>query len=196
MSRIDYNWHSGPPPAPDVYTTRRNEAQYLTPRYWDGESWYEIGGPSRGGISFKWPRPSRTRRPEWMRSLDLRLRKISPNLGEIQWGEPFHVFGPGEVLKHLVKTGVLPGDWEVRYQDEMRSGPTPGTAPGAAPGAEKKNPFTSSPSVSAWVRGIKASEVGRRNGERATKTPRAHIQISPPKHQPVLHHPAKPGKKS
>lgn len=192
MSRIDHNWHPEPPPAPDVYITRRNQSKYLTLRYWDGENWHEIGGPSRGGVPFKWPKRSRTKRPDWLQPDNMRLRKISPNLAAIEWGEPFRVFSRGEILKHLVKTGVLPGDWEARYQDEMRSG----AAPGTAPGTEKKNPFTSSPSVSAWVRGIKASEVGRRNGERATKTPRAHIQISPPKHQPVLHHPARPGKKS
>lgn len=124
MSRTDYDWQKEAPPKPDVYTTRRNESKYLTLRYWDGECWYEIAySPSRGGEPFKWPKPSRTKRPSWavQRKDSMRLRKISAYLGEIQWGEPFKAFDEREVLTHLVKTGVLPADWREAYQVEMRA---------------------------------------------------------------------------
>lgn len=123
MSKTNYSWQKAAPPKPDVYTTRRNESKYLPLRYWDGERWFEIAwGPSRGGIPFKWPKPSRTKRPSWAvdRPDALRLRNISTYLGEIQWGEPFKVFGEYETLDYLVKSGVLPADWRVAYQQEMR----------------------------------------------------------------------------
>ena len=123
MSRTDYAWQKATPPKPDVYTTRRNESKYLTLRYWDGERWHEIAwGSSRGGEPFKWPKPSRMKRPGWAVTYKdtMRLRKISAYLGEIQWGEPFKVFDECEVLAHLVKTGVLPTDWKTAYQAEMR----------------------------------------------------------------------------
>lgn len=123
MSKIDYKWSSTTPPAPDVYTTRRNESKYLTLRYWDGESWFELAwGSTRGGIPFKWPKPSRTKRPSWAVRCQnsMRLRKISANIGAIQWGEPFKVYDECEVLAYLVKTKVLPADWRQAYQDAMR----------------------------------------------------------------------------
>ena len=122
MSRTDYSWNAAPPPVPDVYTTRRNESKYLTLRYWDGKTWFELAASkSRGGVQFKWPKPSRSKRPHWAMRESLCLRKISAYLGEIQWGEPFKVFDEKEVLTHLVSTGVLPADWKTCYQSQMRS---------------------------------------------------------------------------
>jgi hypothetical protein len=127
LSKIEHTWQSSTPPAPDVYTTRRNQSKYLTLRYWDGQSWFEIAhGKSRGGSPFTWPKPSRSKRPNWVVKYKglLYLRKISAYLGEIQWGEPFKVFDEKEVLAHLVKTGVLPADWKTAYQAEMRPSKT------------------------------------------------------------------------
>ena len=124
MSRIEHSWQKTIPPKPDVYMTRRNESKYLTLRYWDGESWYEIAlSASRGGEPFHWPKPSRTKRPSWVARFKdtMRQRKISSHLGEIQWGEPFKVFSEHEVIAYLVKAGALPEDWKTAYQDEMRS---------------------------------------------------------------------------
>lgn len=123
MSKTAYTWHSETPPAPDVYTTRRNESKYLTLRYWDGERWFELnltGG--RGGDVFKWPKKSRTKRPSWVVRYEttIRLRKIGVHQGAIQWGEPFQVYDEREVLAHLVKTGRLPASWREAYQEEMR----------------------------------------------------------------------------
>ncbi|MDO9252568.1 MAG: hypothetical protein Q7U48_13595 [Hydrogenophaga sp.] len=121
MSRIDYTWVAAAPPAPDVYTTRRNESTYLTLRYWDGSAWWEIGGGSRGGKPFVWPKKSRSRKPAWMAYYNpIYLRKIGVHQGAIQWGEPFKVYDEKEVLAHLVKTGRLQPDWRTLYQNEMR----------------------------------------------------------------------------
>lgn len=124
MSKIAYNWNAGKPPAPDVYTTRRNESKYLTLRYWDGQQWFEIGcGPGRGGVAFAWPKKSRSKKPAWWSFYGQKghLRKIGVHQGAIQWGEPFKVYDQTEVLKHLVTTGRLPADWLTHYQDEMRA---------------------------------------------------------------------------
>jgi hypothetical protein len=123
VSTIAYTWHSQTPPAPDVYTTRRNESKYLTLRYWDGELWYEInltGG--RGGDVFKWPKKSRTRRPEYVKRYleTMRLRKIGKHQGSIQWGEPYKVYDEREVLDYLVESGRLRADWREAYQEPMR----------------------------------------------------------------------------
>lgn len=123
MSRIDHTWEKSAPPKPDVYTTRRNESKYLTLRYWDGESWFEIAfNGSRGGEPFKWPKLSRSKRPSWAISGkdSLRLRNISAHLGEIQWGEPFKVFDEKEVMKFLIATGRILANWRDAYQSEMR----------------------------------------------------------------------------
>lgn len=123
MSKIAHHWHTEAPPAPDVYTTRRNESKYLTLRYWDGESWFEIGAGGRGGIPFEWPKKSRSKKPAWMAYYKnlAHLRNIRTYRGDIQWGEPYKVFDEKEVLMHLVATGRLPGDWLTHYQDEMRA---------------------------------------------------------------------------
>lgn len=123
MSRINHTWQKQPPPKPDVYKTRRNESKYLTLRYWDGERWFEIAcSGSRGGEIFKWPKPSRSKRPSWAVQYkdNLRLRKISAYLGEIQWGEPFKVFDESEVLAFMVATNRIPPDWKTAYQEAMR----------------------------------------------------------------------------
>jgi hypothetical protein len=123
MSRIDYAWSSATPPAPDVYTTRRNQSTYITLRYWDGQSWWEIGGGSRGGKPFTWPKKSRSRKPWWLaKCTPIYLRKIGVHQGAIQWGEPFKVYDEKEVIAHLVKTGRLSPEWRTAYQAEMRSG--------------------------------------------------------------------------
>lgn len=124
MSKIAHTWSKTQPQKPDVYTTRRNESKYLTLRYWDGEGWFELAyGSSRGGVPFTWPKGSRSKRPSWaVRCKDsMHLRKISANIGAIQWGEPFKVYDKNEVLKWLVDTGGLPADWPTKYQADMRS---------------------------------------------------------------------------
>ena len=126
MSHIDFTWHTTTPPAPDVYTTRRNESKYTTHRYWDGTTWWEIAySNSRGGKPFTWPKGSRTRqprRPIWDKSpRQLYIRKISAHLGEIMWGCPFRVYDDKEVLQHLVNSGILPADWRTAYQSQMRA---------------------------------------------------------------------------
>lgn len=123
MSKTEHTWHPEAPPAADVYTTRRNASKYLTLRYWDGSAWFEIGySSSRGGKPFVWPKPSRSRRPEWAVRMKtgLYLRKIGAHQGAIQWGDPYKVYDEKEVIKHLVKTGRLPADWPEAFQDEMR----------------------------------------------------------------------------
>lgn len=123
MSKIDHVWNASTPPKPDVYTTRRNTSTYLTLRYWDGACWFEIAfGSSRGGTPFTWPKKSVSKRPAWaVRCKDhMRLRKISANIGAIQWGEPFRVYDKTEVLQWLVDTGGLPADWPTKYQAAMR----------------------------------------------------------------------------
>jgi len=123
MSTIAFTWTAGKPPAPDVYTTRRNGSKYLTPRYWDGTAWFEIAyGASRGGKPWLWPKKSRTRQPEWVANqpCGLYLRTIRVHQGKIEWGDPYKVFDEMEVMAHLVKTGVLPADWKTAYQAEMR----------------------------------------------------------------------------
>ena len=125
MSKVDYTWSSVVPPKPDVYMTRRNESNYLTLRYWDGETWFEIAfSGSRGGTPFAWPKASRIKRPRWWleRAKHMRLRKISAYLGEIQWGEPFKVYDQKEVLKWLVKERILRADWMTHYQGDMPQG--------------------------------------------------------------------------
>lgn len=123
MSTIAYTWSAGSPPAPDVYTTRRNESKYLTLRYWNGAAWWEIGSGTRGGVPFTWPKKSRSRKPAWLARFGqkVHLRKIGALQGAIQWGEPYKVFDEKEVLKHLVATGRLPADWATCYQEEMRT---------------------------------------------------------------------------
>jgi hypothetical protein len=124
MSKIDYKWHPEAPPAVDVYQTRRNESGYLTLRYWDGESWFSIAySDSRGGSPFSWPKPTKMRRPSWIVSQGerIRIRRINTPINDIQWGEPFKVFDDKEVLAHLVKTHILPADWQAAYQEQMRS---------------------------------------------------------------------------
>ena len=125
MSTIAYTWTPGNPPAVDVYVTRRNQSKYLTRRYWDGQSWFELGTVGRGGIPFTWPKKSRTSMSTWERTANkagtLVLRKIGKLQGVIEWGEPYKVFDDREVLAHLVKTGRLPSGWRTAYQDEMRA---------------------------------------------------------------------------
>ena len=122
MSSIAYTWVVGHPPVADVYTTRRNESKYLTLRYWDGDTWWEIAcSASRGGVPFTWPKRSRTKRPSYLDPRRMSLRKISARLGDIQWGEPYRVYNEKETLAHLVNTGVLPADWRTYYQAGMRS---------------------------------------------------------------------------
>lgn len=123
MSKIDHTWHAGPPPAPDVYTTRRNDSKYLTLRFWDGMSWFEIGASGRGGVAFAWPKRSRSKKPAWLSHYGgiAHLRKIGVHQGSIQWGEPFKVFDQREVLKYLVASGRLPADWLQCFQAEMRA---------------------------------------------------------------------------
>lgn len=138
MSAIDYTWHKDAPPAPDVYTTRRNESRYLTLRYWDGTAWFEIGGGGRGGVPFTWPKKSRTRPYPWMRHFPcLHLRRIGKLQGAIQWGEPFKVYDEKEVLKYLVETNRLAPNWATLYQSEMRRFggklPTPSHSSGLGP---------------------------------------------------------------
>ena len=125
MSKIDYTWHASTPPAPDVYKTRRNQSKYLTNRYWDGTTWWEIAwGKSRGGRPFTWPKGSRTRKPtsSWNPApIQFYIRKISEHLQkDVQWGCPFRVYDEKEVLEYLVKSGRLQKDWKTMYQSEMR----------------------------------------------------------------------------
>ena len=124
MSKIEYNWINAAPTSPDVYMTRRNESKYLTLRYWDGTTWFELAwGGRRGGQLFSWPKGSRTKRPSWaVKYKDtMRLRKISAYLGEIQWGIPFKVYDEKETLAWRVARGVIREDWRTAYQAEMRS---------------------------------------------------------------------------
>lgn len=123
MSRIDYTWLATKPPKPDIYTTRRNESKYLTQRYWDGSSWYEIAhGNSRGGKPFTWPKGSRIKKPvsKWG-PIDFYIRKISAHVGSIQWGTPYRVYDDKEVLAYLVKVGRLPINWRETFQGEMQA---------------------------------------------------------------------------
>ena len=123
MSKIAYTWHSETPPAPDVYTTRRNESKYLTLRYWDGERWFSLDfGPSRGGKPFKWPKPSRTKRPSWAVRYEqtMYLKNIKTGQECIEWGEPYKVYDEKEVLAYLVESGRLREDWREAYQEPMR----------------------------------------------------------------------------
>jgi len=123
MSRIDYTWNSANPSKPDVYNTRRNESKYHTLRYWDGYRWFSIDwSPRRGGVPFKWPKPSLTKRPRWAVEHEklLYLKNIKIGQDCIQWGEPFKVFDDSEVIAYLVSTGILPSDWRVAYQADMR----------------------------------------------------------------------------
>jgi len=124
MSRVEYTWATTAPLKPDVYTTRCNESKYLTLRYWDGQTWFEIAATtSRGGTPFSWPKKSRSKRPTWAVRFQnsLRLRKISAYLGEIQWGEPFKVYDEKEVLAYLIKRGLLRSDWRTAFQEDMRA---------------------------------------------------------------------------
>lgn len=126
MAKTEYKWSRGAPPAPDVYTTRRNQSAYRTLRYWDGERWFEIAySGSRGGIPFKWPRPSRSKKPgpaSWssQKQYDFALRRIHQHQDAIEWGEPFKVYDEKEVLAYLVKSGRLIKGWRTAYQEEMR----------------------------------------------------------------------------
>lgn len=122
MSKVAYKWSSSAPTAPDIYMTRRNESKYLTLRYWDGSGWFQLAwSNSRGGTRFEWPKPSISKRPRHWNNNKMYIRKISANIGAIQWGEPFKVFDEKEVLAYLVKTNVLPVDWRIAYQDAMRN---------------------------------------------------------------------------
>ena len=123
MSTIDYTWHTGKPPAPDVYTTRNGTSRHQTLRYWDGGRWWQIEwGKSRHTRPFKWPKGSRTRFPSGMVYYrdTMGLRRINSQ-DAIQWGCPFRVYDDKEVLAHLIKTGVIPRDWRTVYQAEMRA---------------------------------------------------------------------------
>ena len=50
---------------------------------------------------------------------DLYLRKIS-NQSLVRWGESYKDFSDTEILKYLVVKGILPPDWKIKYQEEMR----------------------------------------------------------------------------
>lgn len=127
MSKIDFTWHTTPPPAADVYATRRGTSKYLTHRYWDGERWWQIewNSPNRYTTPFKWPKGSRTQFPggHLSRYRDtMGLRRINdPFQSHIQWGAAFRVYDEKEVLAHLVSIGTLPADWRTAYQDQMRA---------------------------------------------------------------------------
>jgi len=126
VSTIAFNWSAGKPPAPDVYTTRRNQSKYLTKRYWDGNAWFEVGfGSRRGGIPFTWPKKTGTPMSKWEREANkagkLTLRRISKLQGVIEWGDPYRVFNEREVLAYLVKACVLPADWRTCYQDQINN---------------------------------------------------------------------------
>jgi hypothetical protein len=84
VSTIAFNWSADKPPAPDVYTTRRNQSKYLTKRYWDGNAWFEIGfGSRRGGIPFKWPKKSRTRLYQWEREANVAGKLVLRDNGKL-----------------------------------------------------------------------------------------------------------------
>lgn len=126
MSKIGYYWHSINPTKPDVYTTRRGESKYHTLRYWDGGRWWQIewgANIRRAAKPFQWPKGSRTRFPSGLSRyrFTMGLRRINdPFQRDIWWGEPFKVFDREEVLKYLVKQGIITKDWETTYQLEMR----------------------------------------------------------------------------
>lgn len=124
MSTIAHHWHTEPPPAVDVYTTRRNGSKYLTLRYWNGDRWFSLDyGDRRGAKPFVWPKNSRTRKTWVHRKYkdSMCLRNISASQATaIEWGEPYKVYDEKEVLAFLIETGKLRSDWKTAYQDPMR----------------------------------------------------------------------------
>lgn len=125
MAKIDYTWATATPPAPDTYITRLDESKVHTVRYWDGERWHDIGAP-RGNNApatpFKYPRRARVPMNGYHKHYKdrLTLRGITAQ-SRVQWGTPFKVYEPAEVLKWLVNQGKLPADWREAYQNDMRA---------------------------------------------------------------------------
>lgn len=127
MAKINYTWATATPPAPDTYITRLGESKVHTVRYWDGERWHDVA-PPRGAadpkVPFIWPKGARTPKPKWMNhdhyKSRLTLRNITAQ-SRVQWGTPFKVYEPAEVLKWLVNQGKLPADWREAYQNDMRA---------------------------------------------------------------------------
>ena len=127
MPTVKYQWAATPPPAgPNVYVTCLTNAKYTSPRWWDGQQWWDIS-VSRGkkALHFTWPKRARVSKPDWMkRHGDLSLRSISDQ-NKVRWGEPFKHFSPPEVLQWLIAQGRLPKDWPLAFQGEMRAQSTP-----------------------------------------------------------------------
>ena len=118
-----------PSPKPAVYMSCLTNANYMAPRWWDGERWWDISA-ARGHHEikpeqrFKWPAGSSVKKPSWMNDNWYRDRIVLRAINDqarVQWGTPYKQYEPEEVLKWMVLNGHLVSDWKEHYQDLMRA---------------------------------------------------------------------------
>ncbi len=122
MPVTKYKFNEGVPSAdPGLYITCLKSERDNTLRWWDGKLWWDISS-TRGqkDLYFFWPKGKQAR--GFVRGKgceDLYLRKIT-NQSLVRWGESYKVYSENEILKYLVTKGILPSDWKIKYQEEMR----------------------------------------------------------------------------
>lgn len=115
---------------PGMYITCRTNPKYYSPRWWDGDLWWDVAvSKSRSGSDrlFSWPKGAAAngvKCPEWMRGRELCLRAITEQK-QIRFGVPYPHFSEAEVLNWLVEKGVLPVGWKNSFQNYMRDGVDP-----------------------------------------------------------------------
>lgn len=126
MSITKFHWYEGAPvnKKPDLHITCLSNEKYFSPRWWDGERWWDVSASrGRNGMAFVWPKGRAGgvfARWAWMRKWPaLFLRKINDQK-KVRYGVPYTHYEPTEVLAWLVNKGVLHSNWREHYQEEMR----------------------------------------------------------------------------
>ena len=123
MPVTKYKFNDGIPSSdPGLYVTCLKSERDKSIRWWDGKLWWDISS-TRGqeDLYFSLPKGKQAR-GFFVRDKgceDLYLRKIT-NQSLVRWGESYKDFSDTEILKYLVVKGILPPDWKIKYQEEMR----------------------------------------------------------------------------
>ena len=124
MPVTKYKFNNGIPASdPGLYVTCLKSERDKSIRWWDGKLWWDISSRGQKCLHFFWPKGNQARglkRDEYFRGFeDLYLRKITDQ-SLVRWGESYKVYSETEILKYLVTKWILPSDWKIKYQEEMR----------------------------------------------------------------------------
>lgn len=125
MPVTKYKFNNGIPASdPGLYVTCLKSERDKSIRWWDGKLWWDISPRGQKGLHFFWPKGKQARgfkrNDYYFRNCGyLYLRKIT-NQSLVRWGESYKDYSETEILKYLVTKGILPSDWKIKYQEEMR----------------------------------------------------------------------------